>query len=458
MEEINQSDSRKRHRTMSADKENKKSNLAAEMTDDKPLGDKDLAKIEETKETEVAGNSGLDEKLEKITSSLAGIHTKLDELTKDQVKTDIELSSVKYKLDRVEHDTGDFATDIDIIKRENQELKSDMAVLKGMVIKQNEQINVLKSECTDLKTRYMKHNVLFHNLPESPKSPNPEDCAEIIRQQLLRAGYTDNTRMERAHRLGKFDPKSTRPRPIVARFATQTQAESLIKFGKTIKDKGPDKGQFKITPQYPPEVQESRRKMGEWIDVYKKKSDIDDPKIQMTNDKLLINGQVQKDPLPPPSARDLLQMSYQDKCDIRKKCPELHCGTSVKERGSSFTAIVAEVQNVKEANTVYRSAILEYPRLQCATHNIACCRIKQNPHSPSDLLEAWQDDGEHGAGRHLRYLLQRRNLTNIMVIVSRIYGGVHLGSRRFQAMETALNNAIDSMDEHNPGLKMSQNR
>lgn len=41
------------------------------------------------------------------------------------------------------------------------------------------------------------------------------------------------------------------------------------------------------------------------------------------------------------------------------------------------------------------------------------------------------DDGEHGAGKCLAHLLEMRGETNVLVLVSRWYGGIHLGPKRF---------------------------
>ena len=41
------------------------------------------------------------------------------------------------------------------------------------------------------------------------------------------------------------------------------------------------------------------------------------------------------------------------------------------------------------------------------------------------------DDGEHGAGTKLAHLLQIRNEDGVLLVVSRWFGGIHLGPKRF---------------------------
>lgn len=41
------------------------------------------------------------------------------------------------------------------------------------------------------------------------------------------------------------------------------------------------------------------------------------------------------------------------------------------------------------------------------------------------------DDGEDGAGSRLAQLLEMRNEDGVLIVVSRWYGGIHLGPKRF---------------------------
>lgn len=43
-----------------------------------------------------------------------------------------------------------------------------------------------------------------------------------------------------------------------------------------------------------------------------------------------------------------------------------------------------------------------------------------------------EDDGEKGAGVRLTHLLRIMKVHNILVVVSRWYGGIHLGSERWR--------------------------
>ena len=87
------------------------------------------------------------------------------------------------------------------------------------------------------------------------------------------------------------------------------------------------------------------------------------------------------------------------------------------------------------------------PHKANATHNMAAYRLQATP-TPSDIQESYQDDGEIGGGRHLRYLLQRRNAVNVVAFVTRLYQGTRLGAKRWELMEQALCSAFDDLAKH----------
>ena len=58
-------------------------------------------------------------------------------------------------------------------------------------------------------------------------------------------------------------------------------------------------------------------------------------------------------------------------------------------------------------------------------------------------LQDYHDDGEGGAGIKLMYLLQDSNVKNVMVVVSRWFGGIMLGQARFMYITDAARGMLD---------------
>ena len=53
------------------------------------------------------------------------------------------------------------------------------------------------------------------------------------------------------------------------------------------------------------------------------------------------------------------------------------------------------------------------------------------------------DDGESAAGARLAHLLQILELENVLVVVSRWYGGILLGPERFKHINQAARDALE---------------
>jgi putative IMPACT (imprinted ancient) family translation regulator len=58
-------------------------------------------------------------------------------------------------------------------------------------------------------------------------------------------------------------------------------------------------------------------------------------------------------------------------------------------------------------------------------------------------MQDFDDDGEAGAGSRLLKLLQIVNACNVIVVVSRWYGGILLGPSRFQFITNAARSLLD---------------
>lgn len=447
MDNLDSDIKRKRHRTQSADKENKKANMEHNnveiIHENVELGDnEDTEQTKEMAGTQTQQEGICNTSLQDIATSLSSLHNKFDDLKLQQGETETGLSNVKSRVNTIEEDSAQCTSDITILKIEGSDCKNEIKLLKALVIKQSDQIKKLQNECADLRLRSMKNNVLFHNLPEVSRSK--EDCEETISNMLEDSGFEGSLDIDRAHRLGKANPENKFPRPIVVRLVAQKEAQSLIEFGKTL-PKG--KNKVKITPQYPSDIYEQRKQMGERIGEVKKETGVAKPRVQMTHDKLIIDGVTQHDIFPAPSSRSLLNLSPHEKESIAKNPPILHKGKPMKESGNIFVACAARVHDKSQAIQAYRKALLD-PVKASAAHNMAIYRLRPDPSNPANVQEAYQDDGEIGAGRHLRYLLQRRNAVNVVVFVTRHYSGQHLGAKRWDLIDSVVDSALAELKNH----------
>ncbi|KAJ2799449.1 hypothetical protein H4R20_004434 [Coemansia guatemalensis] len=113
-------------------------------------------------------------------------------------------------------------------------------------------------------------------------------------------------------------------------------------------------------------------------------------------------------------------------------------GQTFEMKKSIFVAHVARVATAEDVVRV-RDTLMEDKRIAQATHNILAYRIRLDSESISQDND---DDGETAAGKRLGHLLQLLGAENIMVVVTRWYGGTHLGPDRFKLINNAARQAL----------------
>ena len=125
-------------------------------------------------------------------------------------------------------------------------------------------------------------------------------------------------------------------------------------------------------------------------------------------------------------------------------------GETITDRASTFQAHAIKIKNKKEFE-FYRKCLLSQKKIKKATHNITAYRyIKEDT---NEIIEDYDDDGEHGAGIRVLGVLQKMQLTNLFVMVTRWYGGILLHQDRFKRINDSaqilLNQHSDVFESKN---------
>lgn len=135
---------------------------------------------------------------------------------------------------------------------------------------------------------------------------------------------------------------------------------------------------------------------------------------------------------------------------IDEEVPPIKHGNTITERRSTFQPHLAPVVTPRQVKLVLEK-LYENKKIASATHNIYAYRIYcEDKHS---FLQDCEDDGETAAGGRLLHLLQILDVRNVMVVVSRWYGGILLGPDRFKHINNCARNILveegytASMDE-----------
>ncbi|XP_051930283.1 protein IMPACT [Hippocampus zosterae] len=112
-----------------------------------------------------------------------------------------------------------------------------------------------------------------------------------------------------------------------------------------------------------------------------------------------------------------------------EEAPPIKHGGCVTDRRSTFQPHLAPVVTPRQVKAALER-LYDNKKIASATHNIYAYRIYYE--EKNSFLQDCEDDGETAAGGRLLHLLQILDVRNVLVVVSRWYGGILLGPDRFK--------------------------
>jgi putative IMPACT (imprinted ancient) family translation regulator len=109
----------------------------------------------------------------------------------------------------------------------------------------------------------------------------------------------------------------------------------------------------------------------------------------------------------------------------------------VSDRGSRYAVSGGPAANEAEV-TAFLKQLKRVKKYAKATHNTwAMLQL--------DGTQRKGDDGESGAGNVILRMLEREDLRDHIVVVTRWYGGKHLGGDRFRHVQTCVNAYLEAL-------------
>ena len=117
--------------------------------------------------------------------------------------------------------------------------------------------------------------------------------------------------------------------------------------------------------------------------------------------------------------------------------------TEITEKKSKFIANLFYIENLEEAEKLIKQTKKKY---HDARHNCIAYRVIDK----GQMIEKSSDDGEPSgtAGQPMLSILQKNNLSNILVIVTRYFGGILLGTGGLvRAYSNSLLSAIEKSEK-----------
>jgi hypothetical protein len=113
-------------------------------------------------------------------------------------------------------------------------------------------------------------------------------------------------------------------------------------------------------------------------------------------------------------------------------------GGIISDRGSTFQPHAIKITKTDDIKK-YLDYLKSNNKIQKATHNILAYRIID---SKKNITEGFDEDGEDDAGKPLLGILQKLKVVNMMVVVSRWFGGVFLYNDRFRHINDSAKDLI----------------
>ncbi|KAL2059945.1 hypothetical protein VTL71DRAFT_10100 [Oculimacula yallundae] len=111
----------------------------------------------------------------------------------------------------------------------------------------------------------------------------------------------------------------------------------------------------------------------------------------------------------------------------------------VVEMKSVFIARAAPVSSPDQAKRYLQHLLDNDKKVRSATHNITAWRITGDN---GVTYQDCDDDGETAAGGRVLHLMQLMDVWNVMVVVTRWYGGHQLGPKRFSIINSVARDAF----------------
>ncbi|KAK2763098.1 hypothetical protein FQN54_009732 [Arachnomyces sp. PD_36] len=117
----------------------------------------------------------------------------------------------------------------------------------------------------------------------------------------------------------------------------------------------------------------------------------------------------------------------------------------ISEKKSVFVGRAVTVESKEEAESYLDHLLATEKKVASATHNITAWRIRQRNKQGAvtdTVIQDFDDDGETAAGGRLLHLMQLMDVWDVVVVVTRWFGGVKLGPDRFRLINAAGRDAL----------------
>ena len=332
---------------------------------------------------------------------------------KSELSQQVEISLERHR-DEFDSAMNVQTAEIQILTDDLKASKQQCVILEGRLTRAEKLVDDMREQLLQHEARSMRNNLVFHNVPEASSGPAAENTEATLRtfiKQEMKVSSSDmeEIKFDRVHRVGQRQQGKTRI--IVANFNPSREKNIVLRHAKNLsKDKN-----YGVNEQLPRELEERKKQL---IPKYKDARN-KQMKPKWSLDKLIIGNavtQVEQD-----RVRDINTNTTEmaSSLKVKRAPPITHMKTSYQ---GHVTAIKSQDDIVPALHAIYADS-----RVARASHNSYAYRLKMG----DQVIEHYEDDGDHGAGCHLLTLLRDEDITDKLVCVSTWSGGTYLGRARY---------------------------
>lgn len=375
-------------------------------------------------------------------SQVNRVLVRLDQVTKTAADNDTNIKKMEIAQQRMSQ-----------LLDENKRLVRELQLMKDLVQKVTQQNQNTSTQLMHLSKRGMEQNLIVYGVDdalevEDAKAKSPQFTPKERCQHSALEFFKKEMRLDlevqdiwKAHRMGTHRPGKVRPLILKLSYAAKDMVMENMGELKGKKNAVTDQVYF-ISEQIPEGIMETKKQVSARAKILRDANDKlpteNKKKIQVIQDKILVDGILDQPRVSPPQPSQLFPDSTtQDRIDaLQEKIVETP-PRSVKN--SEFTALATKVHSVGQMNEAYIAVAQRFPT---ADHIMAAFAFKEN----GRLVQGACDDREYGAGAKVKSVIFEQSARNTAVFVVRKFGGVHLGYERFGIIQSIAKDALVALE------------
>lgn len=138
--------------------------------------------------------------------------------------------------------------------------EDDVTSLQGKVKQLEQTVAVMCDKLTSYEDRNRRSNLRLVGLPEKSEGKDMCGFLELWLTSALGSCFASPPVIERAHRIGLFNPKTTRPRVVIMKFLNHRDREAAMAAAREMRDVFFENHRVSLFPDLSPETRRQQRR------------------------------------------------------------------------------------------------------------------------------------------------------------------------------------------------------